>query len=54
MIWVLAGAVVGLVILNLIQSQKIKVLARGLSETNKALNETRDLVSKHQKQLKRL
>lgn len=53
MTWVLAGCVVGLVLLNVIHSRKINILAKALFNTNKALNETRELVAKHQKQLKR-
>lgn len=54
MIYVLAGCVIALLILILIQMFKTRRLVLALASTNKALNETRELVAKHEKSIKSL
>ena len=53
MIWVLSAAVILLLILVLFLNSKINRLIKALSDTNKSLNETREMVAKQERALKR-
>lgn len=54
MIYVAMAGLLAVTILCVIQSLKIKRLVEALANTNASLNETRELVQKNQKLLKRV